>query len=128
MGWHGLAITYYMWEKLDSRQFGTNKYNVCMDQVLEDGNKQDVFAVIALLKAALSVMIQDIPYIEEIILQSDNAATYQNHKLTLGLHLLNCMFKDKIFISGFVHSETQDGKTILDTHFGVCVRQITNFF
>ena len=87
MGWHGLAITYYMWEKLDSGQFGTNKYNAYMDQVLKDGNKQDVFAVIALLEAALSVMIQDIPYIEEIILQSDNAATYQITNL-----LLDCIF------------------------------------
>ena len=127
MGWHGFALSFFLWEKNNEGVFVATKYIVYIDQIIQQGNKQDAFAVLALLEAALRIITQDLPYITEIILQSDNAATYQNHFLTVGIHQLNCNFKGNIFISEYVHSETQDGKTILDAHFGSSVHHLNKF-
>ena len=72
----------------------------------------------------MSTLHDELPYIHEIVLQSDNANTYQNHFLTLGILLLNIKWCNQIYISQFIHSETQDGKTILDAHFAVSARHL----
>ena len=127
MGWHGIALTFFLWETNEAGESSAVKYLVFIDQVIQDGNKQDAFAVLSLLEAAMNVIHMELPYICELILQSDNAATYQNHFIKLGIHLLNCHFYDKLFISEYIHTETQDGKTILDGHFGTCVIHLNGF-
>ncbi len=80
-------------------------------------------AVVGLLEAALVAIHDELPFISNIILQSDNAKSYQNHYLTFMIQDLNMKMMNKIFISQMVNTETQDGKTILDLHFGVSTKQ-----
>ena len=128
MGWHGFALMYYLWEKnKNTNQYCTQKYIIYIDQVLKDGAKQDSMTVISLIESALQVIYNEFPFINEVILQSDNASTYQNHNVLIGIHLLNIKFFKKVFISEYLHSETQDGKTILDAHYGTCVRHLKKF-
>ena len=51
------------------------------------------------------------------IIQSDNANQYQNPLFVLSLHFINMKMKNKIFINKYIHSETQDGKIIMDAYF-----------
>ena len=67
------------------------------------------------------------PFINCLVLQSDNAGTYQNHELLLGIHFINTKLKGKIFIREFIHSLTKDGKTILNDHFAVAVITLLEF-
>ena len=128
MGWHGFALTYYLWEKNPkTNQCSTQKYIIYIDQVLKDGAKQDSMTVVTLIESMLQVIYNEFPFINEVILQSDNASTYQNHNVLLGIHLLNIKFINKVFVSEYLHSETQDGKTILDAHYGTCVRHLKKF-
>ena len=84
-------------------------------------------SVIALLESCVSLLHLQLPFINELVIQSDNATTYQNGHLVIGIHLLNIKMKNKIFISDFIHSETQHGKTILDAHFASTNRHLKNF-
>ena len=59
------------------------------DQILEGSNKQDGFAVASMLEAFLHQLKYELPSIEEVILQSDNAGYYQCKKLLLLLPLNN---------------------------------------
>ena len=139
IGWHGCALIYYLYEqKKDDKgelMYNDNgesimapkKYIVYIDQVLEDGNRQDGLIVISLIESALVGIHDQLPFINEIIIQSDNANQYQNPLLILSLHLINMKMKNKIFISEYIHSETQDGKTILDAHFATTNRHILRF-
>ena len=48
-------------------------------------------------------------FIDQIILQSDNALSYQNPQVLFRIHLLNVRYHNDIFINEFTHSETQEG-------------------
>ena len=125
IGWHGCALVYYLYEIVDDEgNYGAKEYRIYIDQILEGSNRQDGAAVVGLLEAALTAITTELPFVEEIILQSDNAKSYQNHFLTIGLHLLNIQFRNRIFICQYVHTETQGGKTIVDSHFGNCRRKL----
>ena len=139
IAWHGGAIIYYMYENekdangcnmLDNNgneKYCAKKYIVYVDQILQGSNKQDGMTVIALLEACVSSLYIQLPFISQLSIQSDNATTYQNGYLVLGIHLLNIKMMNKIFISDFLHSETQDGKTILDAHFATTNQHLKNF-
>lgn len=128
MGWHGVAIVYFLWEIIDDEgNFGPRKYHIYINQILSDSNKQDGFVVLSLIEAATSAIINEVGYINELVLQSDNANCYQNHYVTMGMILINSKLHNKLFISEFIHSETQDGKTILDAHFAVSARHLDMF-
>ena len=125
IGWHGCALVYYLYEVIDDDgNYGPKEYRVYIDQILEGSNRQDGAAVLGLLEAALTSITTELPFVEEIILQSDNAKSYQNHFLTIGIHLLNIQFRNRIFVCQYVHTETQGGKTIVDSHFGNCRRKL----
>ena len=53
--------------------------------------------------------------------------SYQNPQVMFGLHILNVKYRDQIFISDYTHSETQDGKTLLDAHFASMNRHLLSF-
>ena len=139
IAWHGGAIIYYMYEnkkdadgcnivdKDGKEVYYTKKYIIYIDQILQGSNKQDGMTVIALLEACVTSLHIQLPFISRLIIQSDNATTYQNGHLVVGIHLLNIKMKNKIFICDFVHSETQHGKTILDAHFASTNRHLKNF-
>ena len=129
IGWHGCALMYFLYkiktnddnnieyDSNGSEIYEARKHIVYLDQILESSNKQDGIMVISLLEAAIVAITDQLPFITEIILQSDNALSYQNPQVLFGLHILNVKYYGHIFISEFTHSETQDGKTLLDAHF-----------
>ena len=103
------------------------KHIVYIDQILEDCNKQDGATVLSLLEAALLVINDELPFIRNIIMQSDKANMLQNPHVVFGIHMLNCKYKNKIFVLEFIHSETQDGKTLLDAHFASTNKHLKSF-
>ena len=137
--WHGCALIYYMYQQKQDDNGNlmvddngkevmfAKKHIIYIDQILEDGNKQDGLVVISLIESAVTAIHEHLPFINSIIIQSDNANQYQNAYLILGIHLINMNMKGKIFISEFIHSETQDGKTILDAHFATTNRHLMVF-
>ncbi len=100
---------------------------VYIDQISESSNKQDGMMVISLLEAALVAINDQLPFIDEIILQSDDAMPYQNPQVLFGVHSLNMKYQNNIYISEFTHSETQDGKTLLDGHFASMNKHLLSF-
>ena len=92
-----------------------------IDQVLKEGPKYDNMTVIAPLESTLQVIYNESPFITEMILQSDNVSTYKNQNVLIDIHLLDIKFINKVFVSEYLHSKTQDRLTILDTHCGACV-------
>ena len=80
--------------------------------------------IIALLEACVSSLHIQLPFISQLSIQSDNATTYQNGHLVLGIQLLNIKMMNKIFVSDFVQ---QHGKTILDAHFASTNQHLKNF-
>ena len=139
IGWHGCAVIYYLYKiKTDDKnkivydEHGSEIYEarkniVYIDQIMERSNKQDGVTVISLIEAAIVAINDQMSFIDEIILQSDNALSYQNPQVLFGIHLLNVRYHNDIFISEFTHSETQDGKTLLDAHFASMNRHLTSF-
>ena len=101
IGWNGCALTYYLYKvKTDDKhniEYNTNgceiyearKNIVYIDQILESSNKQDDMMEILLLEAALVAINDQLPFINEIILYSDNVMSYQNPQVMFGIHLFN---------------------------------------
>ena len=127
IGWHGIHLVYYTLHEVTDEDGTTKlepiKQSLYIDQILDDGNKQDSACVLSLIDSALTMIQYNIPEIKEVILQSDNANSYQNMFLIAGLALLNASRKKgSVRISKYTHTETQDGKTVLDAHFATCMR------
>ena len=128
IGWHGVHVMYYRLEQVDDNtEKEAVKYSIYLDQILSDGNKQDSMCVFALIDSALMQIKYNLPFINSCIIQTDNAHCYQNNFLICSMALLNAVYKDHILIEQFIHTETQDGKTVLDAHFARCMRFLKVF-
>ena len=132
ISWHGFCVQFYLLhnEVTDNDNVvpTPKKYTVYLDQIVSDGNKQDSLSVYSLLDAALAQISNELPFISSIILQTDNAKSYNNTFLLCAIPLLNVVYKPKgLGITEFIHTETQDGKTILDAHFARCMKFINHF-
>jgi hypothetical protein len=92
--------------------------------VIGNENKQDKIAVFALLEAIILGMKKYLPEFDKVTLLSDNAGCYQNKLLMLLIPLLS--YAHGIQISRFMHTETQDGKSVLDAHFARSMQVITS--
>jgi len=104
------------------------KYTVYLNQLLSDSNKQDSLSVFSLLDAAMAQIAEELPFITKLILQTDNAKSYSNNFLLCAISVLNVTYHDKLLaISEFIHTETQDGKTILDDFFARSMKFINNW-
>ena len=105
--WNGMAlllcITYGRKNKKNN-QCATQKYIIYIDQVLKDDAKKDILTVIALIESAPQVIYNEFLFINEIILQSDNTSTNQNHNVILGIDLLNIKYVNNVFVSEYLHS------------------------
>ena len=84
-----------------------------LDHIVDNENKQDKLAVISILEAVILAIKKHLPNIDQIILQSDNAGCYQK-----------TMYAHGIEISRLIHTETQDGKSVLDAHFARSMQHI----
>ncbi|KAI9560512.1 hypothetical protein GHT06_011445 [Daphnia sinensis] len=114
ISWHGSMITFYTCVCVDGVQTTVpNKFY--MDHVVENESKQDVTSVISILEAMIIAIKKLFPHITTIFLQSDNASCYQNTVLLMLIPYLGCAHS--LYIRRFIHTETQDGKSVLDAHF-----------
>ena len=139
IGWHGCALIYYVYKVVTDENnvvqtdtggndiYEAKKHIVYINQILEDCNKQDGATVLSLLEAALLVINDELPFIRNIIIQSNNANMYQNPHVVFGIYMLNCKYKNKVFVSEFIHTKTQDGKTLLDAHFASTNKHLKSF-
>ena len=132
ISWHGFCIQFYLLQE-ETFDDGTTverptKYTAYLDQIISDSNKQDSFCVFSLLEAALAQINNELPFITNVVLQTDNAKSYNNNFLLCAIPLLNQIYDSKgISIIEFLHTETQDGKTILDAHFARCMKFVKHF-
>ena len=127
ISWHGYCVQFHLLRNEvtdnDHVVLTPKKYTVYLDQIVSDGNKQD-----SLLDAALAQISNELPFISSIILQTDNTKSYNNTFLLCAIPLLNVVYQPKgLGIIEFIHTETQDGKTILDVHFARCMKFINHF-
>ena len=77
--------------------------------------------MVSLLEAASNQIINDLPFINSMTLISDNARRYENHFIMITISILNELYHRDVLISVFVHTETQDGLTLLAAHFARCI-------
>ena len=122
ISWHGFCLQFYLLQSEktnDGHEIKVPmKYTVYLDQIVSDGNKQDSLSVYSLLDTALGQISNELTFISQIILQTDNAKSYNNSFLLCAIPLLNIMYASEgLCISEFIHTETQDGFTILNAHF-----------
>jgi len=124
LGWHGMAIIFYLYDDGDSLPY---KNIIYIDQIMNDSNVQDSGTVVGMLEVGFEAIVKELSFIKQATLVSDNASSYQNHLITIMVGLLNQKFINQLFISAIVHSETQYRKTLLDAHFATTNRHLVNF-
>ncbi len=115
ISWHGFCLIFYLSSQSladgDSEEDADKavRYTVYLNQLLSDSNKEDSLSVFSLLDAAMSQIHQELPFITELLLQTDNAKSYSNNFLLCVISLLNVLHKyNSLCIIEFVHTETQD--------------------
>ena len=124
ISWHGAMITFYTVVAVDGvRTAVQNRYY--MDHVVENESKQDITSVISILEAVIIGLKKMFPRLTTIYLQSDNASCYQNTMLLLLIPYL--AFTYSLCIRRYIHTETQDGKSVLDAHFARCTQKVYEY-
>ena len=112
ISYHGICV-YYMHKRADGKLEPTIRY---IDTVVEGDASQDIGAALSILEEALVRTRSVLPdYVTSFIFQSDNARTYQN--LCLPLLLPELGQRARLRCGRILHTETQDGKSIIDAHF-----------
>jgi hypothetical protein len=122
ISYHGICV-YYMHRRADGSYEPTIRY---IDTVVEGDAAQDIGAALSIIEEALVRMRSLLPdYVTGFIFQSDNARTYQN--LCLPLLLPEMGERAGLRCHRILHTETQDGKSIVDAHFQKVNRQIEKY-
>ena len=129
IGWHGIIVVYYTYEApCETNKFEARavRHQVALDQILGNGNKQDGFAVLSNMEAAMAQISCEIPHLKQARVWSDNAGCYHKKELVFGIPLLNAMSAG-IKILSIIHTETQDGKGLADGHFSVAFKHVVEY-
>ena len=85
VSWHGAYIMYHEWSEEEKKAVERRKY---LDQILQGDNKQDGLGVLSMVEAMLVHIKEELPFIKDIILQSDNAGCYHVKELLFGMVIL----------------------------------------
>ena len=112
--WHGVAIVYFIWDQEEERAVKKVMY---IDQIVEFSSKQDALAVASLVETAIAGIRTNIPDLKEAMICSDNAGCYLSTFLVLIVSVINAKNEGEFFVSRIFHTETQDGKGLVDGHF-----------
>ena len=124
ISWHLNVIMYYRWN-LDVGK--PELVQVTVDQILNNGNKQDGMAVLSMMEALLVKVSVEIPEIMRMTVVSDNTNCYHRKELLLSVPILNAWIKS-LKIDRVIHTETQDGKGPCDAHGVISHRHVKNRF
>ena len=120
IAWHGCLLKFFRYE-----EGSAVRYNIYADQIMEGSNKQDSLAVASTIEAFLYQIHEELSFLEEITLQSDNAGCYQSKDLLLVIALISAL--SPIKVTRFIHTETQDGKGDIDAHFARSMAHLVSF-
>jgi hypothetical protein len=129
IGWHGIIVVCYTYEapcQKNNFKARAVRHQVALDQILGNGNKQDGFAVLSDMEAAMAQVSCETPHLKLARVWSDNAGCYHKKELVLGIPLLNVM-SSGIKILSIIHTETQDGKGLADGHFSVAFKHVVEY-
>lgn len=114
-------------EKLTvSNLLKTGRYEVVyIDHILHGDMSLTAAPTLTLLESLFKKIKQLYPHVKDVILQSDNASQYK----TVGTHVLPTFLflTTTLRVVRFLHNEPQNGKTILDRHFGWVTVAIRSF-
>jgi hypothetical protein len=124
ISWHGVFGYFYRWnEEKDLAE----KVVIKVDQILDTDTLQDGEAVLSMVECFLLCVEDNFPHLQTGIFQSDNAGCYHDKALVFGVAFLNQMPGRNIRIERIVHTETQDGKSLLDAHFARGTKQAVKY-
>lgn len=111
---HGAIIEIFVTHYDENNEPNVLLEKYYMDHLCDNESKQDRYAVASVLEMILIEVKKLWPSIKTATLQSDNASCYQNSTLTLLILFLS--YTHGIDIAKFIHTKTQDGKSVLDAH------------
>ena len=121
ISYHGCCVAFI--EKEGEERHLRLRY---FDTVIEGDAAQDIGSTLSIVEDVLMRIRHEMPqHVESIIFQSDNARTYQN--LCLPLMIGEMAAAANLFCERILHTETQDGKCIVDAHFQKVNQQIQKF-
>ncbi len=124
ISWHGAMITFYTAVSVDGvRTAVPNRYY--MDHIVENESKQDITSVISILEAAIIGLQKIFPHLTTIYLLSDNMSCYQNTTFLVLIPYL--AFYYSICIRRYIHTETEDGKSVLDAYYARCTQKVYEY-
>ena len=120
--WHGIML-YVLANREEDEVDAVQDFEIYyFDHVQANGNKQDTLCVFTILEAFFIRVKKELPHIETLSLQSDNAKCYQACELVLYAYLLSKHYDLKV--TTLIHTETQDGKGAIDGHFAIAMRHV----
>jgi hypothetical protein len=122
--WHGFLGVYYRYIP-ESNSF--ERVVIKVDQILEGDAVKNGATVLSLLECFLLQVEKVFPFLRKAIVQTDNAGNYHKKDLVLGIAFLNLKWGRKIRVTRFIHTETQDGKSLLDAHFARGTKQVIKY-
>ena len=118
ISYHGVCVAY-----INEDDEFTLRY---FDTLVEGDSKQDIGATLAIVEDLLYRLREALPtHVTHFLFQSDNARNYQNLALPLMLPVLASAADWVVY--RLLHSETQDGKCLVDAHFQKVNRQIDKY-
>ncbi|CAB9519427.1 unknown protein [Seminavis robusta] len=128
ISWHGAFAYFYRYQIDQSTgEEYVERVVVKTDQILEGESNQGAEAVLSMFEAFLCGLEDEFPHLKELVVCSDNASCYHKKELILGMALLNLVKGRSIRITRYTHSETQDGKCLIDAHFARGTRQVIKY-
>ncbi len=116
--WHG-AVVFFA-----EREGALNQ--LYYDQISSDDSMQDTFAVASMCDVICRRISLDLPQVRSLHFLSDNARCYQNLSLPVMLPFI-VRSHGELCLKTFLHSETQDGKSLVDAHFAMAMIHINRF-
>ncbi|PXF48898.1 hypothetical protein BWQ96_01240 [Gracilariopsis chorda] len=125
ISWHA-TVVFYLPDDYGSDVENTSPHHLSMlfyDHIVQGDTQQDVSGVASLLEAAMMQLKIDLPKVKEVVAISDNATCYQNTRLPI---ILPFIAKAKGFsVLRFMHTETQDGKSMVDALFAIALQHVS---
>jgi SPX domain protein involved in polyphosphate accumulation len=100
-----------------------------IDKILETDASQNRDAVLSMFEVFFTAIESDdqFSHLKRTIIQADNAACFHDKSFVFGIAFLNKMQNRNIRIDRKIHTETQDGKSLLDTHFACGTKQVVKY-
>lgn len=130
MSWHGTAVVFHPdvalpWQ-VDLRSFGDCQRKVLyLQDIIGNDIQQDQFTALSVLQSVLAFIKKHVPSVTSAVLQSDNAGCYSSSVFVIGAGTLHPV--TGIRVVRIVRTEAQDGKSFLDSQFGLASQALARY-